>query len=356
MSAAARTLFDLGGPGPAAPTKAPARKAPVRRAQIALPHVPGRAPWEGRERELGFPPSRPVGVVTGPSAEAWARFTADRARSLELGAEARALPYEPNEYRLEEQLAREAEKREAQAAEARQAAWRASQMGSISARVFANEPAQRELSMPSTLAGAEQQPLWTEGAVSPPAADLLWLDTETTGLLLGTHQVIELACLRTDRAGANARDGYSTLVLLEPWSMVDRRALAVSGLNPHSPAFRASARPMREVLGELARRCEGAELAGHNVSFDRRMLAAHYEQCGLDVPEALRESAPVTDTQPLAREARKRGRIATKSVALGAVATALGITAGAAHRAAGDVGTALRVFRALKKLEAARAA
>ena len=298
---------------------------------------------------------------------------------VELGAEAPSLPYEPNEYRAAELAQEHAEwvelfkDRERQRIEAMRrrdgklaelgvlalAPERyapTDQLGSVGARVAAHEPAQRELSMPSTLAGAEQQPLWTEGAVSPPAADLLWLDTETTGLLLGVHQVIELACLRTDRAGANARDGYSTLVLLEPWSSVDRRALAVSGLNPHSPAFRASARPLREALEELARRCEGAELAGHNVSFDRRMLAAHYEQCGLDVPEALRESAPVTDTQPLAREARKRGRIATKSVALGAVATALGITAGAAHRAAGDVGTALRVFRALKKLEAARAA
>lgn len=349
---AAPTLFDLG----AAPVAAPKPAAPKRAAQPLLHLVRGRAPWEGRERELGFPPSRPVGEITGPTPLEWIRWAEARAHGLTLSAQVRALPYEPNEYRLEEQLAREAEKREAQAAEARQAAWRASQMGSISARVFANEPAQRELSMPSTLAGAEQQSLWTEGAVSPPAADLLWLDTETTGLLLGTHQVIELACLRTDRAGANARDGYSTLVLLEPWSSVDRRALAVSGLNPHSPAFRASARPLREALEELARRCEGAELAGHNVSFDRRMLAAHYEQCGLDVPEALRESAPVTDTQPLAREARKHGRIATKSVALGAVATALGVAVGAAHRAAGDVGTALRVFRALKKIEATRAA
>jgi hypothetical protein len=178
MSAAARTLFDLGGA--ALPTKAPARKAPVRRAQIALPHVPGRAPWEGRERELGFPPSRPVGVVTGPSPEAWARFAEDRERSLQLGAEARALPYAPNEYRAKELEQEHAEwvklfaDRERQRLESlrrydaviarsdtktpsRERYAPSDELGTVSARVAAHEPASRGL------AGAEAQPLWTEG-------------------------------------------------------------------------------------------------------------------------------------------------------------------------------------------------
>lgn len=180
MSATARTLFDLGGTATAAPTKAPARKAPVRRAQIALPHVPGRAPWEGREKELGFPPVRPVGVVTGPSPEAWARFAEERERSLRLGAEARALPYAPNEYRAKEleqeheEWARFFADREKQRLEAMHRRDRtlaslgvlaiaperfapADQLGTVSARVAAHEPASKGL------AGAEAQPLWTEG-------------------------------------------------------------------------------------------------------------------------------------------------------------------------------------------------
>ena len=363
----ADTLFDLAPVGRPSAPKAPPRKAPAP-ALPRAPQLPGvgvqfdvtvrpdgvrvaaqvtagvRAPWI----EPGYPTAS-VCTFELPSHASMVEALEARARGA---AEAHAERFVLNEYDRErgEAAVAEGRARLLAAEEAR----RASEMGSVSAQVAKHAP--DALSLPTLTPFAEQVPLWTEGALASPAADLLWLDTETTGLVPGVHQVIELACLRTQRDGSGARDGWSTLVLLEPWATVDRRALAVSGLDPRSAAFRAQARPLPAVLEQLAARIEGAELAGHNVAFDRRMLAQHYEACGMAVPAPLREGAPVTDTQTLARAAKKRRSLDTSSVSLANVAAALKITAGAAHRAAGDVGTALRVFRALKKLEAARAA
>lgn len=276
-----------------------------------------RAPWQTAEQAAA------AYAVPVLDEAAWAAWGAQRARWLELGAAAARAPFEPTPAQRDELAAREVELRE---------------LGTLAARVAAHE---REPSLPLL-----------EAPAPAPARDLVWCDTETSGSD-AQAQVIEVATLRTDAEGARPRDPWSTLVRLEPGASCSPFALRVSGLDPKSPSFLAQAMPLREALLALAPRLEGAVLAGHNVTFDRRMLAQGFAAAGLPLPAALAPTAPLVDTLPLARAAKKAGRI-TGSTKLSSLSLELGFPRrGAAHRAAADTGAALRLYRWLTARRAA---
>lgn len=326
-----------------------------------------RAPWQTAEQAAA------AYAVPVLDEAAWAAWAAQRARWLELGADAARAPFEPTPAQRDELAAREAELREAAASEARgrvEAERRrvaklaelgtsellreryapSRELGTLAARVAAHE---REPSLPlfAHAAMPEAGPA-PQAPAQPRARNLLWCDTETSGTD-ARAQVIEVATLRTDEDGGRPRELWSTLVRLEPGASCSPRALEVSGLDPKSPSFLAKAMGLREALLALAPQLEGAVLAGHNVAFDRKMLAQGYAAAGLPLPAALAPTATLVDTLPLARAAKKQGRIAG-STKLSDLRVELGLLArGSAHRAAADVGVTVRLFRWLTARRAA---
>jgi DNA polymerase III epsilon subunit family exonuclease len=161
-------------------------------------------------------------------------------------------------------------------------------------------------------------------------------DVETTGLSPAYgHRVCEVACLRV-------RDGVEVArfeSLVDPGREISAGAYHVNHITPDmlagAPSFDA-------VAGSLLALLDGAVLVAHNAPFDLGFLAAELQIARLPPPEG-----EVVDTLVLARRTYSFARNG-----LSAVAAALGVEGGPAHRALGDVWTTYHVLaRILRDLE-----
>lgn len=148
-------------------------------------------------------------------------------------------------------------------------------------------------------------------------------DVETTGLSpTYGHRICEVACLRACDGVAVER--FESLV--DPGRPISAGAFRVNRITPEmlegAPPFAAVADPLLALL-------DSAVLVAHNAPFDLGFLAAELEIAGLPPPEG-----PVVDTLALSRRAYNFA-----SNSLFAVANALEVETGPAHRAMGDVWT-----------------
>ncbi len=148
-------------------------------------------------------------------------------------------------------------------------------------------------------------------------------DVETTGLSPAYgHRVCEVACLRL--RGGVEQACFTSLV--DP-----KRPISPGALHVHhiTPEMLHGAPPFDTIAGPLLETMAGAVLVAHNAPFDLGFLAAELEIARLPPPDG-----PVVDTLALVRRAYRFARNS-----LPAVAVALGIEPGPAHRAMGDVWT-----------------
>jgi DNA polymerase-3 subunit epsilon len=186
---------------------------------------------------------------------------------------------------------------------------------------------------------------------APLAPDLVWIDTETTGLDAARHQMIELAAVVTSPDAATVRRAVCRKILLEPWAEVDAGALAINGYDPRGAAWKREARPLGDVMAAFAAWLpERFALAGHNVPFDRRFVLASFARAGLP-RDALGESA--VDTKRLAQRLVKAGQI--PNTKLESLCRHFGVSNDGAHTALADTHRAIEVYRRLRAAEAAQA-
>ena len=103
---------------------------------------------------------------------------------------------------------------------------------------------------------------------------LAFLDTETTGLTPGRHEVIEVAALVGDRL-------YHWMVRPERLEDAEPKALEVNGY-ARFPERWEGAKTMKEVGPEIMAALKGTVVVGHNVGFDLDMLNGHMRKVGLN--------------------------------------------------------------------------
>jgi len=156
-------------------------------------------------------------------------------------------------------------------------------------------------------------------------------DVETTGLSPAYgHRVCEVGCLRV--RGGEELGRFESLV--DPRRPVSAGAFRVNRITSEmldgAPPFDAIAASLLQVM-------EGAVLVAHNAPFDLGFLAAELEIARRPFPPTL-----AVDTLALVRRAYRFARNS-----LPAVANALGVDVGRAHRAMGDVQTTRRVLECL---------
>jgi DNA polymerase III subunit epsilon len=162
----------------------------------------------------------------------------------------------------------------------------------------------------------------------------LALDFETTGLDSGTERVVEIGAIRFTLGPGGVDEEASLACLVDPGMPIPSRAISIHGISDEDVAGAPS---FREVAPTLLALAEGAVIVAHNVRFDLSFLDAELFRLGLTRP--LAETA---DTVYLSRRAFP-GRA---SYRLGAIASALGIDAGAAHRALDDARTCMLLYAA----------
>lgn len=178
--------------------------------------------------------------------------------------------------------------------------------------------------------------------------DLLWMDTETTGLGI-EHQVIDVAVVRTDYDARKVKGSFKTLVLLEPWADVNPQAMLVHGLDPYNDDFKKTAIPLKEALKGIAELSADAIGAGYNAAFDMNFLKRHYLRTGLPVPDAVDVSKGKFDVYAYTKRAIGNGRIPEGNARLADVTSRLGLrVAEMSHRASHDVANTIALFRYLR--------
>lgn len=162
------------------------------------------------------------------------------------------------------------------------------------------------------------------------------LDVETTGLNPAHgHRICELACLRLGPDGELGQ--FESLV--DPGRSISPGAYRVNQIT----ATMLEGQPeFCEIADKVLDLLDGAVLVAHNAPFDLGFLSAELDIARMPHPEG-----PVVDTLVLARRAYYFSRNS-----LGAVAAALQVDPGPAHRAMGDVHTThLILEHMLKDLE-----
>ncbi len=172
-----------------------------------------------------------------------------------------------------------------------------------------------------------------------PKMDLIFFDTETTGLDAAKNGIIELALVRTTPDASQILDRFETKIVLEPHRYnVSEEALQVNG---YTAEKWASARSLEDTLSEVSRFIPwGVQMAGHNIQFDLAFLKESYKRCGFRAPNFYYHTV---DTMSLGQPLVVKGHI--PNVKLVTLSAFFGVEHANAHTAMGDVLATIEVYR-----------
>lgn len=176
---------------------------------------------------------------------------------------------------------------------------------------------------------------------------LLFIDTETGGVVPGVSPVIEVAAVLEDLAGKEIAR-FESKIQLEPGQLVEPGAAAVNGYQ--AEVWAKEARPFHEFREWLKRLIPFGSVAiavGHNARFDRDMIdLGYYKPKKLFCPISYR----VIDTQVFAMMLKLSGKIQVENIKLETVAKSLGIDNGKFHGAMADCLCARDIFMMMRTI------
>lgn len=169
---------------------------------------------------------------------------------------------------------------------------------------------------------------------------VIWIDTETTGLVPSEHGIVELGAI----IEGNPTKLFSRIC--NPGDVVyDPKALEVNGISMEEIQSRPSINDMLREFDQYV--YDRAMIAGHNVAgFDIPFLKEAYKRAGMK----WRFHYHCLDTMIMAEGLKYWGLLETRSVSLQALLTKFGIDPGDAHRAMDDIKATRELMGELKKL------
>lgn len=184
--------------------------------------------------------------------------------------------------------------------------------------------------------------------IPPAQRDLVFIDTETTGLNPELHEILDLAAVRV-RADFSREVGIvSRLTIPMHLEIAEPKALEVNRYNPRE--WEAHGVHVRVALYEFAQLMGAPEevvVVGHNPHFDWEMMRAAYRRESIAMPEA----KYLIDTASIAWPLVVRGML--DRLSLETICLRYNVANDGSHRAMTDVRRTMRVYRRLLGLEAA---
>lgn len=167
--------------------------------------------------------------------------------------------------------------------------------------------------------------------------DLLFIDVETTGLDPTTHEVIEIAAMRTSPNALVVRGQYSAKIKPQKLELADPKALQINGF-VSSEWSDEKCSSVETVLSELSKLADDCVLIGHNVSFDESFIVPLYKKLDRKVPWSYHKVDTVALAWPLYLTTELEG------LSLSKLCSYLGTEAIPSHRAASDVAACRELY------------
>jgi DNA polymerase III epsilon subunit-like protein len=164
--------------------------------------------------------------------------------------------------------------------------------------------------------------------------DLMFFDVETGGLDPDRHDIIDIACVRTDPTGKTVLDEYSSRII--PVRPVDAAAARVNGYTAEKWA--AGAVPLNTAMVHVLKVARDCLFTAHNVSFDWSFLEAAMKECQQRWPSTYHK----IDTVALAMPMLRAGLV--ENVKLTTLTKFFGIEHTDAHSALSDARACREVF------------
>lgn len=164
---------------------------------------------------------------------------------------------------------------------------------------------------------------------------LLFVDTETTGLQPGYHEIIEIACILTDNTGKEIYEEWVEKIHPQYPERLDPAAQAVNGYNEKDWS---DTLPVNRVMSKVSVMAKGARLVGHNIAFDWEFIQATMSACGVPWLGDYHKIDTVTIAHILAQCGCVSG------IRLGTVVNDMGMTQENAHTALSDARDCRKVY------------
>lgn len=171
--------------------------------------------------------------------------------------------------------------------------------------------------------------------------NLLFVDTETTGLDADKFEIIDLAAVLTTPDNKTVLSSLEVKFRMERPDVAEKKALEVNGYNEIDWAPEKCASDRNTVALQLLKMADDAVLIGHNVSFDERFLTTFLARLNHKPNWHYHKIDTVVLAWPLVISGK------AKWLRLGDVCEALGIKQTRAHSAMGDVESCRAVYTAL---------
>lgn len=113
--------------------------------------------------------------------------------------------------------------------------------------------------------------------------DLVFIDTETTGLDCDRHEVLEVALLRIDPKTLQEKGRYHAFFL--PLRDPSEEVAKINGYDRNKWIERGARDLSEEALQAMIPLLEGAAFAGQNPAFDRGFIHADFESLEVRLPK-----------------------------------------------------------------------
>lgn len=182
-----------------------------------------------------------------------------------------------------------------------------------------------------------------------PPARYLFIDTETTGLIPGFNEVIEIGCVLVEPH----RDLFGKEEFIEvsarSWRMhpkfPERAQAAALRVNGYGTRDWSDAIPQEQAFHELVEYGRGSILVAQNVTFDWNFLVEDAKRLGVPLAEGV--FTRKFDLMSMAFQYARTTDPELKRLSLAAMCEHFGITNAAAHEALADARAAFAVFKRL---------
>jgi DNA polymerase-3 subunit epsilon len=167
--------------------------------------------------------------------------------------------------------------------------------------------------------------------------DLLFVDTETTGLDATKHELLEVAAIRCSPDGSNIISMYEAK--LKPLHLESAEPKALE-INKYSAAEWTDDKCVKPeiVVDNLQKMAGNTVLVGHNVSFDEGFLTPMFTRLGMKAPWGYHKVDTVALAWPLFLYTDADG------VSLEKVCRFLGVERAQAHRALADASACRDIY------------